>query len=1795
MPGPGFRAGTAHAEVRPSLDEFQQDMERQLREIRSRYEVPVDAKVDPAQAIEQGTRYGTTFGERARQSIDKALAAIGDPNLGANAAEAEAKISELKRQYESAFRDAKANLDTREFDADLTRLDSELQRLTRDRVARIAIGGDTAKVEADIDRLKDEYEEIFRRRHELQVSTAKASADVQALNAQLDAAVEDRRAVDFDIAPAERKLAQLRANLEEMRDRASQVTAANANQFLADLDRNRAAMAQLAGGRDFDLGGQSFAGSETSVLVRAETGQAIAEIDALRSYASRDVEMNVRVDSSGMSSFLSGLATAGQEMSNLQRGMLLLGPMVVPLGAALLGGAGGLLTGLPLAIAGIGTLTLGLGGIKEALKANESMQAQSGATARTSAAEQAAAARQQQAHAMALTNAEEGVTNAVARLANARSAAASGAERAAARVEAAERAAADGAVAAAARVDAARRAAADGAANAASRVTSAERSLESAQRAERTAQIALTDARIAAREQLQLLTFSIADNALAARSGEIRLREARQKIELDRQQHITGLQLEKDQLALDEATQQLLETQYKGQQLAADKAEADRNGIEGSKGVVAAQEGVTRSQEGTERATQSLVDALRAQVAQQIDGQEKIAAAIQAQAAQQAQASEQIAAAKMAQAEQSRSADASIASALQGVESAQRSLERAQLDAAPAAEAAAKGADAYAAAMAKLTPAGRAFVEFYLSELKPRFEEMRETAAAGLLPGLQEGARRAEPGFASLRRLIGTISTSLGELATDAGDALGGKTWTDFLDYLNEKAPAAIRTFGRIFGNIFGGLAGLTKAFGPFWDDMSGGIEKISEKFRDFGVSAASGGNKKFNDFMAYVKENGPRIVDIIKRLGELFGSMILALASAPNLIILQAVLTELAKIPQPVLIALIDFFILFKSVEMVAGLVKSAQSMKDVSDSIKTVGASGGVAGAVTNIGLIAAAFTAAFVAAKLVSDELHKLAGEDPNAVPLDDQSPLQRSRSPRLDLGKSPTPGQELSSDAAAAWDQAWGLKGKSELDRVFHTLTTGESTFGPTASQFENSPVMRLTKAISKELAGSLLDITDWIGKVNRLLGTAKDQQNKTTKDTGTGHLTNIAVWTGGALGLINSFGLETNKDLKKQGTDAVVTVGTWTGWAGKLIEGYTSSTKANLRKWGIDTVVDLGVWVGEQAGKLGTWAGERIAGIDKSNTDTSNSFSTWIKDNAIAFTNWGITAKIIVDTAMMSLFNAIHGWLDMISFDVDGWQGAMFDGMRRAFIGGVNSVIDILNGFGAALSGLARALGFEITISIPRIPNPGPGGVGGALQRSRNLARGGPVDYDDGTPVSGQLPGYSPGHDTIPARRGNQPYLLAGGEYIVRPEATRAMGPGAMDLINRAHENPVRLVRPPETGAVFGAPAGGGVSGLWQQMWNIVRSAIPFARLTSSVRNEPGSYHNTGQAIDIAGGDMRAIDKWIYDKYGSSIAELIHTPGPYNIKDGRHHVYNPTVRSGHYDHVHWAMTPAGLGQGGAGAALGTAFGAIVTYLTDKARSIIDPIRGAIAAIPGKAFGGNLAAAAVKKILDRLFNVGVAKDAEATAAGGAALGATSNESAGIVKIISDVARGRFGGDARQAAIIGVATGIVESGLRNLAGGDRDSVGVFQQRPSQGWGTIAQIMNVTYAAGKFFAQFPANWKSREPGALAQSIQRSGFPGRYAPQMGRATGLVGLYGGFDSGGYLPPGITTVINGTGMPERVLSAEQTRSFDRLVNHLTRNPRSAGGESHLHLHDTGWTPQQAFAEFERRQAFKVRQS
>jgi hypothetical protein len=106
----------------------------------------------------------------------------------------------------------------------------------------------------------------------------------------------------------------------------------------------------------------------------------------------------------------------------------------------------------------------------------------------------------------------------------------------------------------------------------------------------------------------------------------------------------------------------------------------------------------------------------------------------------------------------------------------------------------------------------------------------------------------------------------------------------------------------------------------------------------------------------------------------------------------------------------------------------------------------------------------------------------------------------------------------------------------------------------------------------------------------------------------------------------------------------------------------------------------------------------------------------------------------------------------------------------------------------------------------------------------------------------------------------------------------------------------------------------------------------------------------------------------------------------------------------------------------------------------------------------------------------------------------------EQAESAAIIAGVAVRR--GLPARAATIALATAYQESGLRNLAHGDRDSLGLFQQRPSQGWGTEAQVQDPHYAAGKFYDALVKvkNYETLAITVAADRVQRSAFPNAYA-----------------------------------------------------------------------------------------------
>ncbi|MCJ1688848.1 peptidoglycan-binding protein [Rathayibacter sp. VKM Ac-2927] len=113
--------------------------------------------------------------------------------------------------------------------------------------------------------------------------------------------------------------------------------------------------------------------------------------------------------------------------------------------------------------------------------------------------------------------------------------------------------------------------------------------------------------------------------------------------------------------------------------------------------------------------------------------------------------------------------------------------------------------------------------------------------------------------------------------------------------------------------------------------------------------------------------------------------------------------------------------------------------------------------------------------------------------------------------------------------------------------------------------------------------------------------------------------------------------------------------------------------------------------------------------------------------------------------------------------------------------------------------------------------------------------------------------------------------------------------------------------------------------------------------------------------------------------------------------------------------------------------------------------------------------------------------------------------------LANIRTIIAEGKTAGVPEYGWVVAIATAMQESRLRNLSGGDRDSVGLFQQRPSAGWGDAADLVDPVYASRAFYgaANSPttntgltdiAGWESMSVTEAAQAVQVSAYPDAYA-----------------------------------------------------------------------------------------------
>ena len=574
-------------------------------------------------------------------------------------------------------------------------------------------------------------------------------------------------------------------------------------------------------------------------------------------------------------------------------------------------------------------------------------------------------------------------------------------------------------------------------------------------------------------------------------------------------------------------------------------------------------------------------------------------------------------------------------------------------------------------------------------------------------------------------------------------------------------------------------------------------------------------------------------------------------------------------------------------------------------------------------------------------------------------------------------------------------------------------------------------------------------------------------------------------------------------------------------------------------------------------EFGAWIASAFTATLRVLSAVFSSVWNWIKTTAVSVWN-GIAAFFTGAWATLSAtWNAVWGgissffsgiWNGIKSVAVNTWN-AIWNFLSGAVRGFATFFSDtwrgIVDGFGRTWDRLKELAKTPVRFVIDTVLNAGIGGLWNAaaglfgLDKWKNFPL--PAGFATGGAVRG--PG-GPTADRIPA-------VLSNGEHVLDARDVKNLG---------GHGGVYALREAAARGMLPRFAQGGPVT--WQELRNTVLGALPGTRMSSGYRPGAPGEHGKGLAADFTG-NLPAIQNWIASRFPGS-HEIIGPVERQNIFNGRHHRYNAATVAGHKDHVHWSHFDNKQGLlSRAGEAIGNAWDTVVSWvsqLTDKIAGPESWLRGA--------FGGytqdgstisKLPGAAGEKLLsvakDFLFGKAEAMD---SAGGFADGGPTTGDMLGNARVIANV--GRQLGFGRNGIVVALATALQESGLRNLNYGDRDSLGVFQQRPSMGWGSPSQLLNVSYAASKFFSALRGvrGWESLPVTVAAQRVQRSAFPDAYQKWVGKANSLASQV-GFSNGGVIPGrpnGRDDKLALVSSGERVLTDSQWNVASAAVRQVT---------------------------------------
>ncbi|MET0701730.1 MAG: hypothetical protein ABWY93_18925 [Mycobacterium sp.] len=238
-----------------------------------------------------------------------------------------------------------------------------------------------------------------------------------------------------------------------------------------------------------------------------------------------------------------------------------------------------------------------------------------------------------------------------------------------------------------------------------------------------------------------------------------------------------------------------------------------------------------------------------------------------------AKAQRSLADAQRAQTKSARDSARSITAAQQQIVTANRAVSQAILGSGAAGGAA---LDNLNEAMAKLSPRGQEFAEFIFG-LKGDFKQLTDAAQNGLLPGVQTGITNLLKYLDPFTTFVRKVGGALGGIFVDFTEALDDPVWQQFFGYFDETAVPTMETLATITGNVATAVANLFLAMTPFNDDILGGLVDGTAAFAKWAEQLTL--THGYIDFLEYVARVGPKVVELILNMGEFIGRIVTAAA----------------------------------------------------------------------------------------------------------------------------------------------------------------------------------------------------------------------------------------------------------------------------------------------------------------------------------------------------------------------------------------------------------------------------------------------------------------------------------------------------------------------------------------------------------------------------------------------------------------------------------------------------------------------------------------------------------------------------------------------------------------------------------------------------------------------------------------------------------------------------------------------------------------------------------------------------